>query len=361
MPRQIRIVASGSAFPPFEYTQAEMLARVCATLFGADWAADPARAEQARQVERLFVASQVRCRRSVVDASLYYARVPSTGERMAQYATYGREMGRAALDAAASSPGALAAASLSHLFVVSCTGYAAPGLDIVLARDLGMTPDVRRLCIGHMGCHGALVGLRAALATLRAEPDARVALLAVELATLHFMPTLDAEVLTSFALFGDAAAAVHLSAADGATGPELVDSSCETDYAAAGQMSWTIGDTGFVMGLSPRVPVTLRRRVSGAVERLLAPHGLAVSDVAHWLVHPGGPSILQAIQKKLELSDAQMALAWQTLREHGNCSSATVLVMLDALLRSGAAQPGTWGVMMAFGPGLTLELCLLRF
>ena len=165
----------------------------------------------------------------------------------------------------------------------------------------------------------------------------------------------------SFALFGDAAAAVLVSDDPNATGPELVDTYCAAEFGAADQMSWTITDYGFVMGLSPRVPVTLRRTVAGVVGRLLAPHGLTSRDVTHWLVHPGGPSILDVIQHKLELSDEQMALSWQVLREHGNCSSATVLVMLDELVRSGRFQPGEWGVMMAFGPGLTLETCLLRF
>jgi predicted naringenin-chalcone synthase len=126
-------------------------------------------------------------------------------------------------------------------------------------------------------------------------------------------------------------------------------------------MSWTITDQGFLMGLSPRVPVTLRRQVGPAVRDLLAPHGLTTRDVAHWLIHPGGPSVLEAIQGRLELSEEQMEPSWSVLRDHGNCSSATVLLILDDLVRSGRTRPGEWGVMMAFGPGLTLETCLLRF
>jgi predicted naringenin-chalcone synthase len=94
---------------------------------------------------------------------------------------------------------------------------------------------------------------------------------------------------------------------------------------------------------------------------LLAPQGLTVGDITHWLVHPGGPSILDAIQRELRLSQEQMMLSWEVLRDHGNCSSTTVLLMLDRLLRSGHTKHGEWAVMMAFGPGLTLETCLLRF
>ena len=104
-----------------------------------------------------------------------------------------------------------------------------------------------------------------------------------------------------------------------------MDARSEADFATADQMSWTIGDTGFLMGLSPRVPISLRRVVRGAVDRLLEPHGLRVEDVAHWVVHPGGPSILEVVQHRLGLSDEQMAPSWTVLREHGNCSSATVL------------------------------------
>jgi predicted naringenin-chalcone synthase len=146
-----------------------------------------------------------------------------------------------------------------------------------------------------------------------------------------------------------------------ASGPEIVDAYCVADFSAASQMTWEVRDAGFIMGLSSRVPITLRRHVRSATERLLAPHGLAVGDITHWLVHPGGPSILEAIADKLELSDEQLAHSWKVLSEHGNCSSATVLMVLDEAMKSGATHPGEWGVMMAFGPGLTLEMCLLRF
>jgi predicted naringenin-chalcone synthase len=212
-----------------------------------------------------------------------------------------------------------------------------------------------------MGCAGAIIGLREALALLRSREQSVVALLSVELSSLHFQETLELGVLTTQALFGDAAAALLLSSHPRARGPQLVDTHCVTDFAALDQMRWTIGDDGFVMGLSTRVPVTVGRNIGPAVQQLLTPHGLAVEDIAHWLVHPGGPSVLEAVQKKLGLSDEMIAPAWDTLRDHGNCSSATVLLMLDRLLRSGEARRGEWGVIMAFGPGLTLETALLRF
>jgi predicted naringenin-chalcone synthase len=354
-----RILSLATALPARAHRQDELLDIALTHLLGEGWNGREDTAAQARQIERLFRASRVEQRRIAIDVGAFYGHARSTGERMAAYRPLATALGAEAL-------GATLAACVdggppTDLLTISCTGYSAPGLEIEVARALGLPGDVRRLAIGHMGCYGALVGLRQAMALARAQQASRVAVLSVELTSLHFAATADLEVLTSFALFGDAAAAALIGMVGDGGGPALVDAYCMADYASADQMSWTIGDHGFVMGLSPRVPVTLRRHVSAAVARLLTPHGLERGDVAHWIIHPGGPSILQAVQGKLELSDAQMQPNWEVLAEYGNCSSATVLLILDRLLREGRARPGDWGVMMAFGPGLTLETLLLRF
>jgi len=357
-----RILALASAQPPLRYQQDDVLAFVQRYLLGDDWRDDPKRAARAQILAQTFAAAHIAERQCAIDLPAFYQRPRSTGERMAAYRDVAYTLGGEALRAALARGSATRAAdAITDLCVVSCTGYTAPGLDVLLARDLGLPRDVRRVNVGHMGCFGALVGLRQCLAAVRAYPDATAAMLSVEVCSLHLSPSEDPEILTSFALFGDAAAALTLGYDETATGPEVVDAYCAADFASADQMSWTITDQGFVMGLSPRVPVTLRRNIAGVVEGLLAPHGLRPSDITHWLAHPGGPSILTVIQRQLELSDEQMTLSWQTLRDHGNCSSATVLLILEALLRSGKPRRGEWGVMMAFGPGLTLETCLLRF
>ncbi len=357
-----RILSVGVAHPAHVYQQDWLRARFCERVLGPGWQQRPEAAEQGRQIERLFAATRVRTRQTAVDLLDYYARPRGVGERMATFAEEAPVLGRAALDASfAGAVDRVRPADIRDFFVVSCTGYVAPGLDILLARDLEMPADARRVSIGHMGCFGALVGLRQAHAAVRAQPGSAAALLCVELASLHFAESLNIEVLTSFALFGDAAAAAIVADDPDAAGPEVVDTYTVTDFAAAGQMSWTITDAGFVMSLSPRVPVTLRRAVRGAMDRLLTPQGLTAADVRHWIIHPGGPAILEAIQGKLELSDEQMAPSWDVLADHGNCSSTTVLMILDRLMREGRTRPGEWGVMMAFGPGLTLETALLRF
>lgn len=362
MPGHPRVASLRVAHPRHHFTQETLAHAAQDRLLGMGWRDRAELAERGAQIARLFEAARVRERQCVVDLPSFYQRTPTTGERMRIYEEQAGMLAReAANECVPETVTGGAKGGITDLVVVSCTGYSAPGVDVQLARNLGLDARVQRTTIGHMGCFAALVGLRQAALAVRAKPGAIAMLVSVELCSLHFAPSVDLETLTTFALFGDAAAALSLSDNPGATGPEVVDAGTFSDYTASEQMSWKIGDTGFVMGLSPRVPVTLRRRVGEAVEQLLAPHGLTARDVAHWVVHPGGPSILQAVQAKLELSDEQMAPSWAVLRDHGNCSSATVLLILEEILRGGGVKTGEWCVMMAFGPGLTIEMSLLRF
>lgn len=355
-----RIVASAIATPAHDYSQQELSYELRKHLFGEKFEKRPHGHDEAERIDHIFTATRIERRQTVVDLLTYYQESPTTGRRMADYERHALPLARQALVPALEKSG-LDPGEVTDLVVVSCTGYTAPGLDILLARELGMRPSVRRLVIGHMGCHGAIIGLRSALAVLRAHENAVVALVCVELSSLHFRHTLELRDITGFALFADAAAALVLTARPEATGPEMVDVFCAADFDTSDQMTWKVGDQGFIMELSKRIPLTLRGNVTGVVEQLLAPHQLCPSDVNHWLIHPGGPDILMVMQYMLALRADQMDLSWQVLRDHGNCSSPTVLLILNKLLESRRTRTGDWGVMMAFGPGLTLETCLLRF
>lgn len=364
-PRNPRIAALAAASPTHVYEQSEIARLVQGHILGADWATNPQQSEIAKKIAHIFSTSGVRQRQVAIDLDAFYSRRHSTGERMAHYETLSYQLGRraveACIDCVAETGHEQMASEITDFVLTSCTGYATPGLDIQLARDLGMRGDVRRVNIGHVGCHAAVVGLRQGLATMRANPGARLLQLSLELSSLHWVPSLDPQILTCMALFGDAASTLMLTDDQDATGPEVVDAYCAADFATADQLTWKVTDEGFAMTLSPRVPISLKRTVRAAVEHLLAPHALEISDVAHWMVHPGGPSILDVVQEKLELSDEQMEDSRQVLAEHGNCSSATILLILERLVHSGRAKAGEWAVMMAFGPGLTIETCLLRF
>ncbi|WP_409328485.1 type III polyketide synthase [Trujillonella humicola] len=308
--------------------------------------------EGVRAARRIFAGAGVRTRHAVANPVVEDISGWSTGARMARYVQEALPLGKqavaGALDRAGLSPG-----DVGMFAVATCTGYATPGLDIRLASDLGMPQGLQRLLVGHMGCYAALPGLAAVgdYVTARARP---AVLLCCELTSLHVQPAQrDLQQVVAHALFSDAAAAVVVE--PGARpGRRLAGVVARTDSSTADHMTWDVTDLGFRMGLSPRVPDVLSRHVGDVVDELLAGAGLRVEDVAGWAVHPGGPRILDVVRDELGLTEEQMAASRRVLAEHGNCSSATVLLVLDEL--SDVDGPV---VAMAFGPGLTLYAALL--
>lgn len=305
-----------------------------------------------RAARRIFAGAGVRTRHAVANPVVEDISGWSTGARMARYVEEALPLGKqavaAALDSAGLSPG-----DVGMFAVATCTGYATPGLDIRLASDLGMPPGLQRLLVGHMGCYAALPGLAAVgdFVTARARP---AVLLCCELTSLHVQPAQrDLQQVVAHALFSDAAAAVVVQPGAG-SGRRLAGVVARTDSSTADHMTWDVTDLGFRMGLSPRVPDVLSRHVGGVVDELLTGAGLRVGDVAGWAVHPGGPRILDVVRDELGLAEEQMAASRRVLAEHGNCSSATVLLVLDEL-----ADVDGPVVVMAFGPGLTLYAALL--
>jgi predicted naringenin-chalcone synthase len=324
--------------------------------------------EQERVFSAVFRLSGVDTRHSVVleasegdlesRQSFYGTNNPTTRQRMQKYEEHA---GALAMEAAA---GALADASIpagrvTHVVTVSCSGFFAPGVDHVLIRRLGLAPDVSRTHVGFMGCHGLLNGLRVARAFVEADPSACVLLCAVELCSLHFHYGWDAEKLVANALFADGAAAMIVRQSDTlhqssdyqilADGSTLLRD-CEQD------MSWHIGDHGFAMTLSPRVPDLIGEHVRPWLSGWLARHGQTIESIASWAVHPGGPRILSVFGETMGLDRAALFHSYRVLAECGNMSSPTVAFILDRLRGSGAGRPC---VLIGFGPGLAVEAALL--
>jgi predicted naringenin-chalcone synthase len=303
--------------------------------------------------QRVFANAGVRTRHAVVNPLIEDPSRWSTSVRMQRYLAEALPLGKDAVSSALDRAGVVGS-DVGMLVVCSCTGYVTPGLDILLARDLGLPPDARRVFIGHMGCYAAVpgIGVAADYVALNARP---AVVLCVELASLHVQPpTADAQQVVAHALFSDAAAAVVL-VPDG-TGPRVVEVASMTDTTMVDHMTWQVTDLGFRMGLSPKVPEVLKPHVAPLITGLLDRHGLGVSDVAGWAVHPGGPRIIDVVGEQLGLDPAALAPSRECLAEHGNCSSPTVLLIVDRLLD--LASPGPL-VFMAFGPGLTLYAGLL--
>lgn len=308
--------------------------------------------EGVRAARRIFAASGVQRRHAVANPVDEDVSSWGTGARMTRYLQEALPLGKQAVAGALDDAG-LAPGDVGLFAVATCTGYATPGLDIRLASDLGMPPGLQRLLVGHMGCYAALPGL-AAVGDFVAARGRPAVLLCCELTSLHVQPAqADLEQVVAHALFSDAAAAVVVEPGAG-RGMAVAGVVARTDPSTADHMTWDVTDLGFRMGLSPRVPDVLSRHVGDVVDELLSGAGLRIEDVAGWAVHPGGPRILDVVRDELGLAEAQIAASRRVLAEHGNCSSATVLLVLQEL---GDVDGPV--VAMAFGPGLTLYAVLL--
>jgi predicted naringenin-chalcone synthase len=314
------------------------------------------RLDNSRVARRIFRSAGVVHRHAVADPLVEDVSAWSTGQRMRRYAAEAMPLGKEAVSAALADAGTRAD-EIGLFAVVTCTGYTTPGLDIRLAADLGMAAGVRRLMIGHMGCYAAIPGLATVTDFVEARRQPAV-LLCVELTSLHIQPeTDDLGQVVTHALFADAAAAVVLRPSG--AGVSVVDIAARTDPTTTDHMRWDITDLGFRMGLSPEVPAVLAEQVGPMISDLLGRNRLTVDDVGAWVVHPGGPRILETVEQALRLPADALDASRAVLRERGNCSSATVLVILDELRKADRLAPGRPVVVMAFGPGLTLYAALL--
>jgi len=256
---------------------------------------------------------------------------------------------------------------VTHVIAVSCTGFFAPGLDVEIVKRLGLPPTTQRTVIGFMGCYAAFNALRVAHSFCQSDPNARVLIVCVELCTLHFQIEDSLESVVVNALFADGAAAAVLSSRSGADAAGRMayrGSRSVLDDDSAEAMTWTIGDTGFQMGLSSRVPDVIATHLPAYTDALLSEHSQTPADVDFWAIHPGGRRIVERAKDVLGLTDADVAASLSVLRDYGNMSSPTILFVLKRLLdtspTNGAAADPTSGVAMAFGPGLTIEGAFFR-
>lgn len=282
------------------------------------------------------------------DAEGFYRRgaFPSTAHRMERYHAEVLPLALRAVDALELGAGA---GRITHLIVASCTGFAAPGLDFRLMQSLGLAGSVERTLIGFMGCFAAVTALRNARHIVRADPSARVLVVCVELCSLHLQETRDLGGMLSLLLFGDGAAAALVSANSG--GLKLGAFRTEVLPDTEGLITWDIGDSGFLMQLSGKVPGQIRRYLGAEGPALLDRLGVPAPNL--WAVHAGGRTILDAVQDGLRLAPEALLPSRGILRDFGNLSSGTLLFVLDRLMRDNAARGP--GVAMAFGPGLTVE------
>jgi alpha-pyrone synthase len=268
-----------------------------------------------------------------------------TAPRMALYAEAAPEL---ALEAIKELGDASCLERVTHIVVASCTGFVAPGIDQILARRLGLSPQVERTLIGFMGCYAAVTALRTAWHIVRSQPDARVLVVTVELCSLHLQPEANLEQMLAMMLFGDGAAAALVSA--DRAGLELHDPFSIALPESEDLITWRIGDHGFAMGLSGEVPARLTDVLRGEdVQRRLT----GGAPVDSWSVHAGGRSILDAVAQGMGLPPDALGNSRKVLEQCGNMSSSTLMFVLARVLAEGETISN--GRAVAFGPGLAAE------
>jgi len=356
----------GTAVPPYAISQEQ--AAEGAALRGCS---SP---EQQRQLKALYRLSRVKKRHSVLlesDSQSVEARQsffppmrgaddrgPTTAERMARYEreapALGAQAARRALEQAGRAPG-----DVTHVVTVSCTGFAAPNFDLGLVRELGLPWTVARTHVGFMGCHGALNGLRVASGYADGDPGACILVCAVELCSLHYQYGWNSELAVSNGIFADGAAALVGGAAPARSGDDwvLARSGASLLEDSAELMAWRIGNHGFEIALSARVPVVIEHALRPWLDAWLASQQLTRGDIATWAIHPGGPRILESAAAATGIGREAYAVSQEVLGEFGNMSSPTILFILDRLRQRSAPRPC---LALGFGPGLAVEAALFR-
>lgn len=252
-------------------------------------------------------------------------------------------------------------ADVDLLVTVSCTGIMIPSLDAHLATIMPFRSDVRRLPITELGCAAGAAGLARTWEYISAFPDRTALLVAVEIPTLTFQrKDISQANLISAVLFGDGAAGVVVTGRE-APGPRILASECFLFPNSLTAMGFDLRDTGLHIVLSKDVPELIRDRVKGLAEGFLARQGLRKEDISAFLLHPGGQKLLSFVQEELGLSRADTEISWEILRRYGNLSSASVLFILNEWLVQREMPPGSYGLLIAFGPGFTAEMILLQW
>ena len=282
---------------------------------------------------------------SAYDANEFYRRgnFPDTARRMELFEQSAPVLMRNAVDGLALNE--KERSGITHVLVTCCTGLYAPGLDFEIIDHLGLSASVERTMIGFMGCYAAINALKLARHIVRSDPQASVLMVNLELCTLHFQETQDLEQVLSFLVFADGAAASLITARE--QGFALDSFKAVMVPETRGLISWKIRGLGFDMLLSGQVPTALSRALREG--DLMAER----DGIDLWAVHPGGRSILDAVERGLELPADTLAASRKVLSCFGNMSSATVMFVLQRMMQQ--ARAGQHGCAMSFGPGLTAE------
>jgi len=349
----MHILATSTAFPPHYYSQREFLDALLPY-----WGQD---AKVASIVERLHL-------RTGVDGRYFsrplddYLALDTWGKCNDAWIEVALDLGERSIDCALKQAG-LHPEQLGAIFFVSVTGIASPSIDARLVNRMRLSPSIRRNPIFGLGCVAGAAGLSRAADYVRAYPDQVAVLLSVELCSLTWQRD-DKSVanLISVGLFGDGAAAVLVAGENvPRRGPRILASSAVFYPDTEDVMGWSISEKGFNIVLSPDVPKVVVENLGRNVDDFLAAHHLTRADIGSWIMHTGGPKVLEATAEALGLSREDLDVSWEALRRVGNLSSASVLVVLDEIMKHRRPAPGARSILAAMGPGFCAEMLLLEW
>ena len=348
------LLGSARALPPHFVEQETLLAA-----FRKLWAREHFNLDR---LEALHRAVRVGGRNLALPLEEYEA-LTSFAARNDAWTRVAVELGEQALRAALDNAG-LGPRDLDQLVFVTVTGIATPSIDARLIDRLGLRPDLKRMPIFGLGCVAGAAGLARASDLVRGYPGGTCALLSVELCSLTLQQQdFSIQNIIASGLFGDGAAAVILGGSEREkAGLPRVAATRSVFYPGTERvMGWDVVDSGFKVVLSAQVPQVVRDHIAQDVDSFLADNGLRRGDIQHFIAHTGGPKVLEAFEESLELPKDALRRSWASLQAVGNLSSASVLFVLDELLRSGEPRPGDIGLLLAMGPGFCSELVLLKW
>src|SRR5271163_2757885 len=349
----MRIASVASAFPEYYYKQ-EILTEALKN----DWRH---RLSNPDILDRLDESMQVEGR-YLVEPIDFYESLTTWGQANNAWIAHALELGEESLCKALHKAG-LVPKDLGAIFVTSVTGIAAPSLDARLVNRMGLSPNIKRIPIFGLGCVAGAAGVSRAADYVRAYPDQAAALLSVELCSLTLQrDDISMAHLISAMLFGDGAAAAVVVGDDvDSNGPEILATKSIFYPNTERVMGWDISEKGFHIVLSPEVPDTVLRHLGEDVDTFLSEQRLSRGDIKSWIMHTGGPKVLEATGAALNLTEKDLEASWESLRKVGNISSTSVLLVLEDVYRHRRPEPGTLSILAAMGPGFCAELLLLRW
>lgn len=349
----MQIVATASAFPEHYYTQ-EFVLDGLQQYWGE-------RIKNPEVLRRLHRHTAVDGRYFSLSKEEYMA-MRTWGEANNHWIRTATDLGEKAVAGALAGAG-LKPQELSAIFFTSVTGICSPSIDALLVNKMGMCRNIRRIPIFGLGCVAGAAGISRAADYVKANPGHIAVLLSVELCSLTIQrEDLSIANLISSGLFGDGAAAVIVAGSEtGLPGPAILETRSVFYPDTEEMMGWEVSERGFRIVLSPDVPKLVRENLRHNADEFLATRGLTRADIGSWVLHTGGPKILEATADALELKNGELDVSWECLRRTGNLSSASVLVVLEEVMKNRRPKPGTLGVLAAMGPGFCSELVLLKW